>query len=245
MKIFYRISDGGYAKQKLGYATKIACLRNFIKVFHNQNDQMWILLDACGVETENSIRKLVAEYKEYPLILVNIQAGSSAKSFRVAFTMALNLSDTEIVLFQEDDYIYRPGSRTAYLEGLSRSDYVTLYCHPDKFIPAINGGNPEVDNSGSTISLVSKTDNAFWMTCNSTTMTFATKVKTLKEDKDVWLKHTDGTYPQDYLAFLELREKGRTLVQPIPSYSTHAELGWLSPLIGTGLSSWENLLEKN
>ena len=64
---------------------------------------------------------------------------------------------------------------------------------------------------------------------NSTTMTFASKVKTLREDEDILRKWTGSTYPEDFKMFLELREKERGLITSIPGYSTHGETQWLSP----------------
>ena len=66
-------------------------------------------------------------------------------------------------------------------------------------------------------------------------MTFAAKVKTLREDESIWRKHTTGTYPKDFDAFIELRNKKRVLVSPIPSQATHGETAWLAPL-----TDWEN-----
>jgi hypothetical protein len=65
---------------------------------------------------------------------------------------------------------------------------------------------------------------------NSTTMTFAAKVKTLKEDEEILRKYTSGSYPRDFEMFLELRDKSRSLITPIPGYATHGETAWLSPL---------------
>jgi hypothetical protein len=31
--------------------------------------------------------------------------------------------------------------------------------------------------------------------------------------------------------FLELRDKGRSLISPLPGYATHGETAWLTPLI--------------
>jgi hypothetical protein len=31
--------------------------------------------------------------------------------------------------------------------------------------------------------------------------------------------------------FLDLRDKGRSLITPLPGYSTHGETAWLTPLI--------------
>jgi len=77
---------------------------------------------------------------------------------------------------------------------------------------------------------------------NSTTMTFATTVKTIREDKDVWMKFTEAAYPQDMKIFLELREKGRTLIQPIPTKATHCEPAWAAHLHGAGIDDWNEYL---
>ena len=45
--------------------------------------------------------------------------------------------------------------------------------------------------------------------------------------------------------FLDLRAKGRTLEQPIPTKSTHCEPAWAAHLHGTGVSDWDKILETN
>ena len=71
------------------------------------------------------------------------------------------------------------------------ADYVTLYDHPDKYMDHDKGGpNPYISNGGEVTRLV-KTDNSHWKLTNSTTMTFASKVNTLKQDRDIWMKHLD------------------------------------------------------
>jgi hypothetical protein len=106
----------------------------------------------------------------------------------------------------------------------------------DKYIPASQGGNPFIDNTAAEQTVVFLTTNRHWKLTNSTTMTFATTVKTLREDADTWRRHTSGTYPHDFQCFLELRDKGRTLASPIPSLATHCEPRWAAPLI-----DWNNI----
>ena len=67
-------------------------------------------------------------------------------------------------------------------------------------------------------------------------MTFATNVKTLKDDEEIIRKWTTGTHPNDFEMFIELRNKGKSLVSPLPGYSTHGEIAFLSPLI-----NWEKV----
>ena len=61
-------------------------------------------------------------------------------------------------------------------------------------------------------------------------MTFASKVSTLKRTESILRKYTQGSYPEDFKMFLELREQGELLITPIPGYATHGETKWLSPL---------------
>jgi hypothetical protein len=80
------------------------------------------------------------------------------------------------------------------------------------------------------------------MMTNSTTGTFATTAKMIKEDMAEWLESIkDDINIQDFTTFLALRKKGRALLMPIPTLSTHALRGVEAPLIGTGITSWESL----
>lgn len=222
MKIFYRLSDGSYKKERFTHATKKGCLENFLKRFPQEE----IIIYADNVKDE-TFRWL----QEYNCQLIRTNGGSSAAGFRIVLQDALNLPDDEIVYFVEDDYLHLPNSREILLEGLQRVDYVTLYDHIDKYIPANMGGNAFIDDGGGEETRIFLTKNRHWKLTNSTTMTFATTVKVLREDAPTWLSYTAGTYPRDFDCFIELRSKGRTLASPIPSLSTHCEPRWAAPLI--------------
>ena len=113
------------------------------------------------------------------------------------------------------------------VEGLQVGyNYVALYDHPDKYM---NGANPLVEDGGE-VTRVMLSESCHWKITNSTTMTFAAQVKTLKEDESILREYTKGSYPKDFEMFLALREKQHGLITPIPGYSTHGETAWLSPL---------------
>ena len=226
MKILYRISDGSYKKERFPHATKKGCLDNFLK--HFPKEEVTIYADNVKDETYQWLQ-------EYECEILRTNGGSSAAGFRIVMEAALQLPDNESVYFVEDDYFHLPNSRTVLLEGLERSHYISLYDHRDKYIPASMGGNPSIEDDAAELTKVFVTNSVHWKLTNSTTMTFATKVITLKEDAEIWKKYTSGTYPQDFKCFLELRENGRTLATPIPGYSTHCEPMWASPLI-----DWES-----
>lgn len=239
MIVYYRISDGSYPKERFPFATKENCLKNFLKnCFDAAEDEMFLYADNVEEKTYTDIQRWTEPYAD-SIALVRSNAGSSAASFRLVFEESIKLLDHKIVWFQEDDYWYLPNSRRILLEGLERADYVSLYAHPDKFIPASKGGNKFIGDDGGEQTTVILTKSSFWMLTNSTTCTFATRAETLKDDAEIWRRHTTGTYPRDFDCFIELRFKGKSLITPIPGLSTHCEPTWQSPLI-----DWKNLIKE-
>ena len=223
MKIIYRISDAGYNKVKPDYIDNEKCLANAVNVF---KDADWsIIADNVSKETNNMIQKYKSRnHINYTAI------GHGAGTFNLALDDALQYDEDEIVYFIENDYLHKPKSQTIIEEGFSLgASFVSLYDHPDKYITPENGGNPYC-KGGAEDTRVYLTKSCHWKITNSTTMTFATKVSTLKRTEEILRKHTDTTHPNDFNMFLELREKNELLITPIPGYSTHGETNWLSPL---------------
>lgn len=222
----YRISDGGYAKVKLKHATKIHCLKNYLKVFGN--DGLVVFADKCKPETIEGLRVLGVKF-------VEITAGSSARSWRLVARYALEkLSSADFVYFLEDDYLHRPNSKEVLAEGLEIGDYVTLYDHPDKYFSPKQGGNPLVREGGEETRVL-LTKSTHWKLTNSTTMTFAARVSTLQADKLTWWWFTRGRHPHDFRIFKALTgsrllRRRRRLLSPIPGYSTHVENAFLAPI---------------
>ena len=139
-------------------------------------------------------------------------------------------SKDHTVYFLENDYLHKPDSRVIIEEGLSLgAQFVSLYDHPDKYIGPDKGGNPYCEG-GAEDTRVYLTESTHWKITNSTTMTFAAQVSTLRENESVLRHHTSGVHPEDFKMFLELRYANKLLVTPIPGYATHGETAWLSPL---------------
>jgi len=225
LTIFYRISNNSYKKNRLTHATKEHCLNNFLSIFGKYN----INLIADNV-TEPSLLEFIKS-KESTNFKIEYTNLNNAHAFRHSMRRACKeLKDNDLIYLVEDDYLHLPNSDTILLEGLQIANYCTLYCHPDKYINANCGGNPQVEGGGE-ITRVVLTNSSYWKLTNSTTMTFATNIKTLKEDVDIWEEATIESYPRDYWAFCKLIDKGRSLISSIPAKSTHTEIPWLSPLI--------------
>ena len=224
MKVIYRISDAGYSKVKPEYINNENCLKNAVDVF---KDADWLVIaDNVSQETGTMIQKYIPKSDIHYAL-----KGSGAETFNLALDTALTYDDEEIIYFIENDYIHKPESLKVLEEGINLgASFVTLYDHPDKYLDPSRGGNKYCQGSAED-TRVYLTQSTHWKITNSTTMTFAAKVKTLREVEPILRKHTTGTYPRDFDMFLELRENNHILISTIPGYSTHGETAWLTPLI--------------
>lgn len=241
MKVIYRISSNGYKKTKLPFATKKYCLQNAIEVFGQQNIHLFIDTTNLADELKKDIEDLGLDLFGYTTYY---SGGSSAGSFRYVLDYAMtNLLDDTRLLLSEDDYLWLPSAPQIMQEGFDREiDYLAPYLHPDRFIPASQGGNPYIDDDGAFATRCFKTANSFWVQVESTTLTFNCTVATLKRDWPLWDKWTNlGHYPQDHKCFCELTAMGRSVASPIPTQATHIEVPWVSPLIGTGYADWKQV----
>lgn len=232
MKIIYRISDTGYPKTKPHYIDNEGCFRNAYGVFRQGIAEWIIIADNVSEETI----EMMEVYTDKVVTPKRVSVGHGAGTFNIALDEALKFDDNEIVYFLENDYVHTYKARFLIKEAFTdlNPDYISLYDHPDKYIPAIKGGNPFIDIDGGEVTKVFASTSIHWKLTNSTTMTFAAKVKTLREDEEILRKHTSGTHPNDFQMFLELREKGRSLITPLPGQSTHGETAWLSPFTHWG-----------
>ena len=239
LHVIYRISDKGNPKPKLSNGGKWACLFNAVNEFGAEN--FHVIADNCTEETISALRATGLSFET--------TANGNAGTCRYIFDEVINrFAPEENLYLLEDDYLHLNGSREVLLEGLAIADYVTLYDHPDMYHPDGRGPNPFVQHT-------------HWRSTVSTTFTFAAKVQTLLEDRDVWKKFSAGKIPAAFFAFIiltgqdDLNEakrfakfgwdglskiivenflsgrKKRLLISPLPAFSTHTETNYLSPLI--------------
>jgi hypothetical protein len=234
MKIFYRISDAGYKKNKPDYINNESCLKNFTKVFAEHSNNIFVTADNVSEDTYNMICKYIKEDN-----ITRVSIGHGAGTFNLTLDQALQENDDEVIYFVENDYLHRMGSPDILFEGLSLGfPYLTLYDHPDKYIDPAMGGNPFCQGNAEN-TRVYRTYSCHWKITNSTTMTFASRVKDLKIDETIMRKWTSDIHPNDFQMFLEIRNNSRFLLSPLPSYSTHGEVEWLAPII-----NWKQIADE-
>jgi hypothetical protein len=232
MKIIYRISDAGYNKVKPDYIDNEKCLKNFCNVFYDHIYDIHIIADNCSESTIEMINKYIS-----PSNIEKVSIGHGAGTFNLALDKALKWDDDEVVYFVENDYLHKQNSPTILKEGFNLgASFVSLYDHPDKYIDPRSGGNPYCEG-GAEDTRVYLTNSCHWKITNSTTMTFASKISTLKRTESNIRKWTNmGHYPQDFQMFIEFQTQNELLITPIPGYATHGETAWLTPL-----TNWSQL----
>lgn len=229
MKIYYRISDNSYNKERLGWATKEYCLKNFTQKFAKYTQYITVIADNVSTETLQMIERYIPSNQ-----IIQTQYGHGALTFNHALQLAMKLDIDDKVYFVEDDYLHRDDADLVLSDLLDTAPMATLYDHPDKYLNPSEGGNPHCSNRSEQTRLYLGKYSHYKLT-NSTTMTFGVTVKTLKLIYDIVNECTSKTYPSnypyDYYMFQQLIPMGFPIVSSVPAFSTHTETHWLSPLV--------------
>jgi len=228
LKIFYRLSDiGGRPEIQACWTTNAICLMNFLDTFPDTD--ITVIADNTTDKTFEWLQLI----KNINIIKTSL---GNCGSFNYALTLALQEEDDEIIYFVENDYLHRSlplTSKEILLEGFTLPiDYVTLYDHLDKYEESYS----KEFGFGGESTKVLLTKSIHWKLVSSTCMTFASKVKTLREDESVLRIYTQKNIPEDWAMFNELKNKNRKLISPIPSMATHCVIPCLAPLI-----DWERI----
>jgi len=161
--------------------------------------------------------------KEENVQIINCgnEAGSFLKTLEIVENSGFN--DDTVIYFLEDDYLHQENWCEVLLEAFSLPiQYVSLYDHLDKYM-----------HYHDLTSKIFYTNSTHWRTVPSTCNTYAAKFDQLKEDMHVH-KHFSAASPDgismDHAKFVYLGNMGRTLVTPLPGYSTHCDQ-FQSPVI--------------
>lgn len=205
-------------KERPNWWNKEKVFQNFKDTLNSEKTNYTIIYDECYGKIEDTFLS-----QEEDVHIIN--AGGEAKSFlrTLEYILSKDFDDETIIYFLEDDYVHRPGWDVILQEGFQLPvSYVTLYDHKDKYTEMYRD----------LMSKILITENSHWKPIPSTTNTFATKFKTLKEDKKIHYQYSFNVEPTaDHQKFLDLNQKGKYLISCLPGYSTHCVNEWISPCI--------------
>jgi hypothetical protein len=168
--------------------------------------------------------------------IVAISSSGNSESLLAAVAVAMSYADDDVLYFVEDDYLHEVSALVKLKEVFNhiKPDYVTLYDHPDRYLPR---NHPHRDLPLHHYETY-WAGTHHWRTVESTCMTFATTLKTLRADLGLFLTHVlPGQLPFDRLLFRRLQGLGqfaasphrRVLLGAIPSLATHCEALYLAP----------------
>tara|TARA_R100000005_G_scaffold95170_1_gene75702 strand:+ start:7343 stop:8122 length:780 start_codon:yes stop_codon:yes gene_type:complete len=244
----YRISDhSNPEKIKPAYGDKETCLKTLVREFGKED--FYLLADNVSEQTHN----MTKQYCDNVQLTNNGNTGSFLYSWNLANELTKDWDEKSLVYLVEDDYIHRRGAKKIMMEGFTElnADYLTLYDHPDKYQDKEDNrfqhghGRIDLDENGirkpknvyvkgeGTVLYCST--NCHWKLTSSTTMTFATTVKNIREDHQLMKDlHTGKQLPMGGLTFKSLAQRDKALISSVPAYTTHAEERWLSYFV-----NWE------
>jgi len=229
MKTYYRFSfnimphaDGTPrpSPKRPEWFDKWQCLKNFTTVFKHQD--IAIIADGVTDEVWDHINEV------YPTLeLHRTDYKCNAGAFLYSLDLALHLPSDEIVYFVEDDYVHHEGSDLIIEQGLLIAPYLSLYDHPDKY-------------QAPTDSKIFMSQDTHWRTTGSTTMTFAARVGSLKEDRELFYQWCGGDdkWTHDFQLFTAISQT-RGLITPIPGYATHCDTWVVAKMV-----DWEDVLNR-
>jgi hypothetical protein len=185
--IVYRIYPGvskiplAYPEDK--FKMSELCLASFVRALESINAHVTVLLDNCPDEYNRLFEKYLDGIAHK---LVNLPKTGNAGTFGMQMDILLEQENSEIIYFAEDDYFYLPGAfkeSIAFMKNNPDCDFLTPYDHPDLY------GHPLHNYRGEF-----RLGKRHWRTCGSTTMTFMTKKKILRESEKIFRSYTKNNY---------------------------------------------------
>jgi hypothetical protein len=235
IKIFARhckFSSNSANKARPSWFTREGCFNSFLNTL-DADCELNICFDGTAAGSGHFLEnpKYAGKFKLYEK-----KGGNDAKSFLnlLDTVKSSDFSDEDILYFVEDDYLHNIGWTKILREGFKYIDvdYITLYDHNDKYF------YPMYEEL---MSKVGCTPSTHWKTIPNTTNTYACLGKTFKRDFAIHVKYcdTERGLTRDFDKFAELSGSGRTLINPLPGYSTHCEPQYMSPVV-----NWEEVYNK-
>lgn len=223
MKVLYRIAPNLPTKSPIFKDDKFSlmriCLKSFVDGFKDIKPEIVFILDSCPKKYKKCVKKV-----PFPKTIIEMESAGNIGTYQKQLELASKTND--YVLFQEDDYLYLPCVGRKVLSALEKFDFITpqdeylYYFDEPRHI-----GRYEIKVVG----------NHHWREVNSTTLTFGTHGKLIKENQDLFTKYGTGDYPM----WQDLRGRGYKLFSSIPSLATHMVEGILAPTI-----PWSNIWQK-
>ena len=241
-RVYPRFSKSAFTE---GFADKFDmfknCIISFIVALGGIDYKIHFILDSCPPVYAEFIESLVHMER---FSIEHLSNAGNRNTFLRQIEVLLNQTFSDNIFFAEDDYLYKQDTFLKivnFLNSSNKADFVTPYDHPDYYM-SISCTNRYLHTYKSRIEFY---QGMHYRTVSSTTLTFLTSVKVLKETKKYffrymtknlgdyqiwlmlthvkrrtgWIKSTINLYLVD--AFKVLFGKKYTLYAPLPGLAIH------------------------
>lgn len=165
------------------YELSRVCLESFYNAMKNVKAYVFIILDGCPPEYKALFEKTLIGI-DYEFI--DKEGVGNAQTFSLQMDLLLSQDKSEVIYFAEDDYFYLDNAFSELLKAVKdpRVDFLTPYDHPDTYTTDFHNYKKEY------LEIAGRK----WGIMSSTTMTFMTTKKTLRETKHIFDTYTIRNY---------------------------------------------------
>lgn len=181
-RVYPGLSRAGFPGVRDKEALVAGCLRSFKAALGDLRVKIWAILDGCP---ESYAERFRTEFDD--VTLVRMERVGNARTFLEQISLLCAQTDSEMVYFAEDDYVYMPGAlerMVRFLETLRDTSFLSAYDHPDTYcVPA---SMPHGD--------VRLHEAQEWHTVVSTCLSFMTRRSTLVHVAPLLKTYARGNY---------------------------------------------------
>jgi hypothetical protein len=232
-RIYPRISKEPFVYPSDKFKLSELCLRSFRESLGDLRVKMHVLLDTCPQEYEELFRRY---FSEENLHFERLHMAGNEMTYRRQLEILTQQTDSEYVYLAEDDYLYVPDQfpeMIRFMKSHDDVDFISPFDHLDYYTLALHKHKNEIRTAG----------RRHWRTANSTTLTFLTTRKVLKEAKQILTTFATGNW--DASIFLSLTKKNLVSPRHYLEYTRQAVHGdaFMLKIMGkTWIYGWKQIL---
>ena len=224
MTVFYRMcgipsTNPSPIFQEDKFKLNKLCLRSFVQAFKEIAPTMIFILDNCSTEYVEMIRSICPFDKEFIITDLGING-----TMLLSYDLAKDCKD-DVILFQECDYLYRPGIGKDFDYGIRLWGLLSPYDHLNFYT------DRSIHSNQVKLELL---DDIHYRTTERNTMTFGMTKGAFMNQYEILMKY--GYLDND--VWKELAERNNPLRVPIPSFATHMVRDFMAPSV-----DWKEIYE--
>jgi hypothetical protein len=236
LRLIYRAAPGGNRKRRPDWFSKWVCLGSFLRAVEQLPPGSADVMFYCDGPLAEEVTSAMTRFGKVEVL--DRLGNSKSYLHALAAVTDPSLPAHDGIYFIEDDYLHLPDALTSLSAALAEAaprSYLTLYDHPDRY-----ARTDDLRPPGRAAELLG---GQHWVRVESTNMTFATTVGTLRRDRILhWGFARYTGYPHDRALWRTVLGLGlrrplrwvigrRSLLGAVPTLATHGDDGMLAPTV--------------